>query len=202
MVQEVTWTATNGETKTADKSWGADWASRGVLGLGSTANRDTAWNYGRAHGKKFTYLLFNSDSDTTVTGSRYEVFNHNLADGGDKSDMAEVIGAVNTLGNAKYSITKNALCRTTGTHDHPFWHSAGGLYVNTVQCTVVFDNTVAQAKIKRGEKPIQEEIFNIKRIEIAEDEPVHEIFVPSDDAEPTLTPRSIGKHRRHRAHHH
>ena len=47
--------------------------------------------------------------------------------------MAEVIGAVNTLGNAKYSITKNALCRTTGTHDHPFWHSAGGLYVNTVQ---------------------------------------------------------------------
>ncbi|KAJ5049701.1 hypothetical protein NUH16_008221 [Penicillium rubens] len=86
--------------------------------------------------------------------------------------MAEVIGAVNTLGNAKYSITKNALCRTTGTHDHPFWHSAGGLYVNTVQCTVVFDNTVAQAKIKRGEKPTQEEMFNIKRIEIAEDEPL------------------------------
>lgn len=31
------------------------------------------------------------------------------------------------------------------------------------RCTVVFDNTVAQAKIKRGEKPTQEDIFNIKR---------------------------------------
>jgi hypothetical protein len=59
------------------------------------------------------------------------------------------------------------------------------------RCTVVFDNMVAQGKIKRGEKPTQEELFNIKRepspkeprfcaccqqavhagIEIAEDEP-------------------------------
>jgi hypothetical protein len=133
MSQEVTWTGSDGETKKAVKSWGIDWASHGVLGLGSRVDRDTAWNYGRVHEKKFTYHLFNSDSDTTVTGSAYEVFNHNLAQGGDKSDMAEVIGAVNTLGNKKYSIAKNALCRAAGTHDHPFWHSAGGLYVNTVE---------------------------------------------------------------------
>jgi hypothetical protein len=42
-------------------------------------DRDTAWNYGRVYEKKFTYYLFNSDSDTTVTGSAYKVFNHNLA---------------------------------------------------------------------------------------------------------------------------
>ncbi|KAJ5375522.1 hypothetical protein N7517_007528 [Penicillium concentricum] len=201
MSQEVTWTDSNDETRTAVKSWGIDWASHGVLGLGSRVDRNTAWNYGRVHEKKFTYHLFNSDSDTAVTGSAYEVFNHKLAQGGDKSDMADVIGAVNTLGNRKYSITKNALCRASGTHDHPFWKSAEGLYVKTVECTVVFDNAAAVAKIKRGEKPTQEEMFNIKRIEIAEDEPVHEIYIPYDDTEPTLAPRSIGKHRRHRAHH-
>jgi hypothetical protein len=57
------------------------------------------------------------------------VFNHNLADGGDESDMAEVIGAVNTLGNAKYSITDpvggSVLLGTNGDHPNQ-WASVGG----------------------------------------------------------------------------
>ncbi|KAJ5958478.1 uncharacterized protein N7479_005628 [Penicillium vulpinum] len=57
------------------------------------------------------------------------------------------------------------------------------------------------AKIKRGEKPTQEEMLNIKRVEIAGNEPVHEIHIPFDDAQPTLPPPSIMKHRKHRGHH-
>ncbi|KAI9040583.1 Zn(II)2Cys6 transcription factor [Aspergillus affinis] len=60
-----------------------------------------------------------------------------------------------------------------------------------------FDNTAAVAKIKRGKKPTQEDMFNIKRVDIAEDEPVREIFVPFDDAQLTLVHRSIGKYRRY-----
>ncbi|KAF7585707.1 hypothetical protein BBP40_010257 [Aspergillus hancockii] len=163
------------------------------------------------HEKKFTYHLFNSDSDTAVTGSEYEVFNHNLVPGaGDQDDMNKVIGVINTLGNPKYAIAKNELCQVTGTYDHPSWHSAGGLYVNTVECMVEFDNTAALAKIKRGEAPTQEEMFNIRSIHIAEDEPVHDIFIPFDEEDidgetdmvhATLAPRSIGKHRRHKDHH-
>lgn len=31
------------------------------------------------------------------------------------------------------------------------------------RCKVVFDNAAAVAKIRRGEKPTEEEMFNIKR---------------------------------------
>lgn len=132
--QEVSWTDSKGDTQTRFKSWKIDWASNSVLGRGRNPKLDQAWNYGMAHEKKFTYHLFNSDSDTTVTGSAYEVFNHNLKAGtGDQDDMSKVIGAVNTLGNSKYTIAKNALCVASGTHDHPFWRTAGGLYVKTTQ---------------------------------------------------------------------
>lgn len=134
MKQEVTWTNSKGETRTESKGWDIDWASHSVLGLGSRVSRATAWNYGRVHEKKFTYHLFNSDSDTAVTGSAYEVFNHRLVSGaGDEDDMAQIIGAVNTLGNRKYSMVRNALCQVAGTHDHPLWHSAWVLYVNTAE---------------------------------------------------------------------
>ncbi|KAL4920061.1 hypothetical protein BDW62DRAFT_199151 [Aspergillus aurantiobrunneus] len=145
-------------------------------GQGSTLNRmwrqgnpdkDTAWNWAENNRKSFTFHLFNSESDTTVTGSRYEVFNHNLvAKSGFESNMGNVVAAMNSFNNPKYSYDGfNAWCRNdrNGRRNHPLWGERYPNFVRIKGCKVEFDNGAASAKIKRGEQPTVEEVFNVTR---------------------------------------
>jgi hypothetical protein len=60
--------------------------------------------------------------------------------------------------NSKYSITYNAYCVSGPPRNHVLW----GNFVSIKQCNVIFDNDAALRKIKRGEEPTQEEMFNVK----------------------------------------
>ncbi|KAJ5375386.1 hypothetical protein N7517_007392 [Penicillium concentricum] len=78
---------------------------------------------------------------------------------GTQDKIDQVVGAINLMGNSKYRvISYNAWClNDASTRPHPLW----GGFMRVSKCTVVFDNGAASAKIKRGEQPTQEEMFNI-----------------------------------------
>ncbi|KAJ5096660.1 hypothetical protein N7456_007381 [Penicillium angulare] len=168
MQQEVSWEGKDGTTKTAWKDWTADWGGPTAVGRRNDPDKDTAWNLARNHHKSFTFHLFNSDSTTEPTGSAYEVFNHKLSQSeGEKHNMDQVVGAFNLMGSSKHRVkTHNAICvNPDKIGDHDYW----GKYIRGKGCTVVFDNTVANAKRSRGEEPTQEELFNITSVEVPED---------------------------------
>jgi hypothetical protein len=103
----------------------------------------------------------NSDSQTTPTGGTYGVFNYKLKDGGATKDIATVVGAINLMDNPKYKMKGsgfNAYCfKDAAGHNHGLW----GAYVSVSSCTVVFDNAAASQKLRRGEQPTPQELFNI-----------------------------------------
>lgn len=134
VVQEVSWIDSKGNTKTATKSWTQDWLGYNAKGRQGNPDKDSAWNWAENNWKRFTFHLFNSESDTTVTGSRYEVFNHNLVTkSGFESDMGNVVAAMNFFNNPKYTYEGfNAWCRSdrNGRRNHPLW---GERYPNFVR---------------------------------------------------------------------
>ncbi|KAL2829474.1 hypothetical protein BDW59DRAFT_178440 [Aspergillus cavernicola] len=182
--QEVSWTDSNGETKKAFKRWTIDWASSSAKGRINNPDKDTAWNWAENNKKSFTFHLFNSDSETTVTGSRYEVFNHKLVTkSGFEGNMVNVVAAINLFDNDKYTYDGfNAWCRNDvgGLRNHKLWGDNYPKFVRIKGCKVEFDNGAASAKIKRGEQPTPEEMFKITRVEMVEDAPEFEIPVPDD----------------------
>ncbi|KAL3430011.1 hypothetical protein BDV09DRAFT_202564 [Aspergillus tetrazonus] len=182
VVQEVSWINSKGNTKTATKSWTQDWLGYNAKGRQGNPDKDSAWNWAENNWKRFTFHLFNSESDTTVTGSRYEVFNHNLVTkSGFESDMGNVVAAMNFFNNPKYTYEGfNAWCRSdrNGRRNHPLWGERYPNFVRIKGCKVEFDNGAVSAKIKRGEQPTVEEMFNITRIEMVDDAPEIEVPVP------------------------
>ncbi|KAL2807931.1 hypothetical protein BJX63DRAFT_436583 [Aspergillus granulosus] len=170
---------------------------------GRTINKDRDWNWARNNRKLFTFHLFNSDTTQTPTYTQYQVFNYKLTAGqGDQDDWYYVAGAVNTFGNPKYSIEKNAWCVNLEDsaqigkdlyYYHPVWQFADYKYVSLKLCNVVFDNTAAITKMKRGEQPTVEEMFNITGVIIDDDEDSVDIPLPLDVVEgleeiPTFRP--------------
>jgi len=163
MIQEVSWTDSKGEERKARKAWTIDWGGSSALvgsgGRQSNPNLDTAWNHGLNNHKEFTFHLFNSDSTTTPSGSNYQVFNHKLKEG----NINTVVAAMNLMDNDKYSVLSyNAFCTNGGVRTHAKWGTAGGRFVRMSSCNVKFDNAAATTKMKRGEKPTDEEMFNVK----------------------------------------
>lgn len=151
----------DGTEKTAFKDWTIDWGSKPVTGEGNRVDRNTAWNYGRANTKSFTFHLMNSDSQTTPSGGTYDIFNYKLKDGGDTNDITTVVGAMNLMDNPKYKMKGsgyNAFCfKSASGHNHNLW----GPYISVSNCKVVFDNAAASQKLRRGEQPTPQEMFNI-----------------------------------------
>ncbi|USP75586.1 hypothetical protein yc1106_02860 [Curvularia clavata] len=209
--QQVTWTDNAGGTRTATKAWSIDWRGSSATGRNNNPNKDTAWNWALNNNKEFTMHLFDSDSDTDARGEAYSIFEHTLtgapsqgnAPANLQTDIANVVSAVNFMDNSKYSADYNAWCSTGQTRDHELW----GPFTRISQCNVIFDNGAALRKIKRGEKPTQEEMFNIKSIEIAEEG--ESVDIPlglspgGDDEENNDTETALGgrDHRRHFKHH-
>lgn len=110
--------------------------------------------------------LFNSDSDTDAKGNAYTIFNHELksapsqgdAPGNLETDISRVVAAINLMDNSKYSVDLNAWCTTGTLQPHALWPD----FVRIQQCNVIFDNGDALQKLKRGEKPTDEEMFRVK----------------------------------------
>ncbi|PGH27225.1 hypothetical protein AJ80_01182 [Polytolypa hystricis UAMH7299] len=206
--QEVSWTDAGGKTKTDWKSWGANWIDSRAKGRRTDPDLNTAWNHDERQKKSFTFHLFNSDSGTSPTGSSYEVFNHELKSGGDETDMANVLGAINTFDNEKYKIgSYNAWCKRTDHasgpyRSHRFWGNADGRFVRIKGCKIIFDNKAATTKMKRGEKPSSEELFRVKSVEIVEDAPEFDIELPNGilDSDASTGPEKA--HSAHAAHVH
>jgi hypothetical protein len=102
----------------------------------------------------------NSDSQTSETGGTYNVFNYKLKDGGDTKDIVQVVGAINLMDNPRFKTksTWNAYCfKDAAGHNHDLW----GPYVSISSCKVIFDNGAASQKLRRGEQPTTQEMFNI-----------------------------------------
>lgn len=164
--QEVTWTDNAGNKKTARKAWSIDWRSSSAVGRNNNPNKDAAWNWALNNNKEFTMHLFDSDSDRDAKGNAYSIFEHDLRGApsqGDpptafQTDMGRVVSAVNFLENSKYSADYNAWCTTGETRNHELW----GDFIRIARCNVIFDNNAAMRKIKRGEEPTRDEIFNVK----------------------------------------
>lgn len=162
--QTVYWQDNNDERKEDQKSWAADWktgtALRGGARVAEPINKDKAWNWEENNRKSFTMHLFDSDSTTTSLGGTYSPLNHALkTETGLESDISRVVTAVNLMDNDKYGFNNyNAFCikETTPSKKH-LW----GKYYTTGACTVKFDNGAAAAKMARGEKPTEKEMFNI-----------------------------------------
>ncbi|KAL4863170.1 hypothetical protein BDV12DRAFT_31278 [Aspergillus spectabilis] len=148
------------------KPWTANWlgsSAIGTIGPRGNVDKDTHWNWNRDNKKSLTFHLFNSDTDTTPLGTKYEVFNHKLTAGdpGDETDMANVIAAINLMDNPKYEMGRiNAYCDT---NEPQLFHTGWGFYVRAKGCHVTFDNSAAVTKLRRGEQPTSEEMFNITR---------------------------------------
>ncbi|KAF2004069.1 glycoside hydrolase family 18 protein [Amniculicola lignicola CBS 123094] len=169
--QQVSWTDNAGTARTAWKWWAGshqengrtasiDWASSSAVGRATAPNRDTAWNWARNNEKHFSFHLFDSDNDPPPTGGSYSIFNHDLSTG----DINIVVSALNLLDNPKYRISNfNAYCVVSESgRQHPLW----GSFASIEGCLVTFDNGAASAKIKRGEKPTEEEMFRVKDVKI------------------------------------
>jgi hypothetical protein len=116
--------------------------------------------------KEFTMHLFDSDSNQDAKGNTYSIFEHGLKDApsqgdepaGLQTDISRVVSAVNFMENSRYSARYNAYCTTGQTRNHELW----GDFIRISQCNVIFDNSAALRKIKRGEEPTQDEMFNVK----------------------------------------
>ncbi|EFR03335.1 chitinase A1 [Nannizzia gypsea CBS 118893] len=138
--QEVTWTDSQGQTRTAFKLWSKDWQASAAVGTRRDPNKDTAWNWELNNEKSFTFHLFNSDSLTTTTGGTYEVFNHKLKDVASgknpTDDINIVVAAMNTFDNKKYRMPgANAWCHNVGNpfRNHELWGNAGGRFIRIVE---------------------------------------------------------------------
>lgn len=162
--QKVYWTDNDDKDKSDTKAWTVDWRSstalRGGARVAEAVNKDKAWNWAEANNKDFTMHLFDSDDAAAPGGATYSVVNHKLkTEGNLESDISRVIAAVNLMDNPKYSYGNyNAYCVKGGLVKDHLW----GKYYETGGCNVKFDNGAALAKMARGEKPTQEEMFNIE----------------------------------------
>lgn len=108
--------------------------------------------------------LFDSDNTNTPLGGAYSPLNHQLTSKSGvnrETDIGRVVAAVNFMDNEKYGYNNfNAYCIKDVTGAPSKTHLWGNYY-KTGGCNVEFDNSVAAAKMKRGEKPTPEEMFNI-----------------------------------------
>jgi hypothetical protein len=137
-----------------------------ATGRRNNLNKNTAWNWALNNNKEFTMHLFNSDSLLDAESHIYSDFNHNIKDAPSgenppadlQTDITRVVSAVNFMDNPKYSAKYNAYCITGGLRNYPLW----GQFIRISRCNVIFDNGAAQRKLKRGEQPTQEEMFNVQ----------------------------------------
>jgi hypothetical protein len=166
--QEVYWTDSDGEAKTDQKNWADEWkdnkATRAVDSETKPIDLDKAWNRDENNIKSFTMHLFDSDNTNTPLGGSYSPLNHQLTSKSGvnrETDIGRVVAAVNFMDNEKYGYNNfNAYC-TKDVTGAPSKTHLWGNYYKTGGCNVEFDNSVAAAKMKRGEKPTPEEMFNI-----------------------------------------
>lgn len=166
IVQQVSWKDSSDNVRTANKAWNIDWRGPSAVGRINNPNKDTAWNRELNNNKEFTMHLFNSDSDQDAKGNTYSIFEHNIKGAPSQgaspaklqTDISRVVSAVNFMENPKYTANYNAYCTTGQTRNHELW----GDFIRISQCNVIFDNDNALRKIKRGEEPTQEEMFNVK----------------------------------------
>ncbi|KAL4860380.1 hypothetical protein BDV12DRAFT_205134 [Aspergillus spectabilis] len=189
----VTWTDLIGTTRTEWMPWTDDWTDSAATGPGG-------WNQGGTYKKSLSFHLFNSQSTMTPLNTKYQVFNHKLIPGqGSEDRIINVLGAINLLGNSKYRMTmnENAYCSTSLPLMHPKWQTANGLYVRV---RGRLDNTAATKKLKRGEQPTVEELFNIKSGELNDEDPGIDLFLPDEAAENVEPVVNNARDLRHDAH--
>ncbi|KAL2813594.1 hypothetical protein BJX63DRAFT_431934 [Aspergillus granulosus] len=110
--QEVTWINSKGETDKEKHAWKEDWWGKDTVGDAGAVHKDIHWNWALNNKKSLTMHLFNSETDSTPSGTKYQVFNHDIVAGNgvDETNIANAIAAINLVGNPKYEIDYNAYC--------------------------------------------------------------------------------------------
>ncbi|KAL2819700.1 hypothetical protein BJX63DRAFT_428482 [Aspergillus granulosus] len=189
--QKVTWVNSAGQTVTSRdyKDWHTDWLGVSAVGpITKPVNKDTAWNHAENNRKSLSMHLFNSDSDDTVLGTKYQVFNHKIiaGPGTTETDIGLVVAAINTMDNPKYRFKgsgMNAYCHrlALGFKQHQYWGTANA----------------ATTKIKRGKQPTVQELFNITSIEFDDDDLDIDIPLPADMAEQLFAEEDLAEHGHH-----
>ncbi|KAL3483248.1 hypothetical protein BJX62DRAFT_245092 [Aspergillus germanicus] len=109
--------------------------------------------------------LFNSETDSTPSGTKYQVLNHDIVAGNGltETNIANVVAAINLMDNPKYEMDYNAYCYKSTVN--PRSHNGWGSFVRARKCNVKFNNAAATTKLKRGEQPTTEEMFRVEHID-------------------------------------
>jgi hypothetical protein len=85
------------------------------------------WNWALNNKKSLTMHLFNSETDSTPSGTKYQVFNHDIVAGNGvtETNIANVVAAINLMDNPKYEMDYNAYCykSTVNPRSHNGWGS-------------------------------------------------------------------------------